>query len=132
MTVHDITSNGQTQLVTYRKVKGKLLHSACHICFKPIHRYINMDYRFFSSMLLASTLQVINISYDIACQWSKNLWRRMSAFSSQYHLDHSTKTITFLVPKFHLPVHVLSCQITYLFNFIKGVGRTDGEAPECG
>ncbi|KAG2738757.1 hypothetical protein P692DRAFT_20757584, partial [Suillus brevipes Sb2] len=95
-------------------------------------RYINMDYMFFSSMLSASTLQVINISYDIACQWSKNLWTRMSAFPQQYHLDHDSKTITFLVPKFHLPAHVLSCQTTYSFNFIKGVGRTDGEAPERG
>jgi hypothetical protein len=91
-----------------------------------------MDYMFFSSMLSASTLQVINISYDIACQWSKNLWTRMSAFPQQYHLDHDSKTITFLVPKFHLPAHVLSCQTTYSFNFIKGVGRTDGEAPERG
>ncbi|KAG2135246.1 hypothetical protein DEU56DRAFT_981136 [Suillus clintonianus] len=95
-------------------------------------RYINMDYMFFSSMQTASTLQVINISYDIACQWSKNLWTRMSAFPQQYHLDHDTKTITFLVPKFHLPAHILSCQTTYSFNFIKGVGRTDGEAPERG
>ncbi|KAG2346925.1 hypothetical protein BDR05DRAFT_974438 [Suillus weaverae] len=94
--------------------------------------YINMDYMFFSSMLSASTLQVINISYDIACQWSKNLWTRMSAFPQQYHLDHNSKTITFLVPKFHLPMHVLSCQTKYSFNFIKGVGRTDGEAPERG
>lgn len=91
-----------------------------------------MDYMFFSSIQSASTLQVINISYDIACQWSKNLWTRMSAFPQQYHLDHNTKTITFLVPKFHLPAHVLSCQTTYSFNFIKGVGRTDGEAPERG
>ncbi|KAG1722798.1 uncharacterized protein EDB91DRAFT_1240183 [Suillus paluster] len=57
----------------------------------------------------ASMLQVINISYDIACQWSKNLWTHMSAFPQQYHLDHDTKTITFL-----------------------GVGRTDGEALERG
>ncbi|KAG2096706.1 uncharacterized protein F5147DRAFT_747542 [Suillus discolor] len=84
------------------------------------------------SMLSASTLQVINISYDIACQWSKKLWTRMSAFPQQYHLDHNSKTITFLVPKFHLPAHVLSCQTTYSFNFIKGVRRTDSEAPECG
>ncbi|KAG1726203.1 hypothetical protein EDB19DRAFT_1914716 [Suillus lakei] len=56
----------------------------------------------------------------------------MSAFPQQYHLDHDTKTITFLVPKFHLPAHILSCQTTYTFNFIKGVGRTGGEAPERG
>ncbi|KAG1902460.1 uncharacterized protein F5891DRAFT_978759 [Suillus fuscotomentosus] len=95
-------------------------------------RYINMDYMFFSSMQSASMLQVINISYNIACQWSKNLRTCMSAFPQQHHLAHNTKTITFLVPKFHLPAHILSCQTTYSFNFIKGVGRTNGKAPECG
>ncbi|KAG0703197.1 hypothetical protein DFH29DRAFT_981987 [Suillus ampliporus] len=95
-------------------------------------RYINMDYMFFSSMQSASMLQVINISYNIACQWSKNLWTRMSTFPQQYHLDHNSKTVSFLVPKFHLPTHILSCQTTYSFNFIKGVGQMDGEAPERG
>ncbi|KAG2351141.1 hypothetical protein BDR07DRAFT_1225833, partial [Suillus spraguei] len=47
---------------------------------KKGERYINMDYMFFSSMQSASTLQVINISYNIACQWSKHLWTCMSAF----------------------------------------------------
>ncbi|KAG2033227.1 hypothetical protein BDR03DRAFT_985153 [Suillus americanus] len=84
------------------------------------------------SMQSASALQVINISYNIACQWSKNLWMCMSAFPQRFHLDHDTKTITFLVPKFHLPAHVFSCQTIYSFNFIKGVGRTDGKAPEHG
>ncbi|KAG2363767.1 hypothetical protein BDR07DRAFT_1375539 [Suillus spraguei] len=58
-------------------------------------RYINMDYMCFSSMLLASTLQVINISYDITCQWSKNLWTHMSAFPQQYHLGTTPKLSTF-------------------------------------
>jgi hypothetical protein len=54
----------------------------------------------------------------------------MSTLPQQYHLDHNMKTITFLVPKFHLLTYVLSCQTTYSFNFIKGVGRTDGEVLE--
>ncbi|KAG2128843.1 hypothetical protein BD769DRAFT_1628067 [Suillus cothurnatus] len=83
-------------------------------------RYINMDYMFFYSMLLASTLQVINISYDI------------TSFPQQYYLDDNSKTINFCVPKFHLPAHILSCQTAYSFNFIKGVGRTDSKAPEHG
>lgn len=35
-----------------------------------------------------------------------------------------------LVPKFHLPAHILPCQLAYSFNLSPGVGRTDGEAPE--
>ncbi|KAG1756383.1 uncharacterized protein EDB91DRAFT_1233212 [Suillus paluster] len=93
-------------------------------------RYINMDYLFFSSMRSSHNIHVLNISYDIACQWNKNLWSRMSAFPHEYCIDHDNKLVTFLVPKFHLPVHIASCQTRFSFNFIKGVGRTDGEAPE--
>ncbi|KAG1797309.1 uncharacterized protein HD556DRAFT_1431085 [Suillus plorans] len=77
-------------------------------------RYINMDYLFFSSMRSSQDIHILNISYDIACQWNKNLWLRMST------------TITRLSP------HIASCQTKFSFNFIKGVGRTDGEAPERG
>jgi hypothetical protein len=48
------------------------------------------------------------------------------------YVEHGTKEFIFLVPKFHLPAHVTFCQVTYSHNLIKGVGRTDGEAPECG
>ncbi|KAG0692187.1 hypothetical protein DFH29DRAFT_985899 [Suillus ampliporus] len=95
-------------------------------------RYLNMDYLFFSSMQSSSEISALNISYDIACQWSKHLWTRMSAFPHEYHIKHDQKSITFLVPKFHLPAHVAKCQSNFSFNFIKGVGRTDGEAPERG
>ncbi|KAG1836417.1 hypothetical protein F4604DRAFT_1886055 [Suillus subluteus] len=85
-------------------------------------RYINMDYLFFSALL----------SYDIACQWHKKLWHRMSAFPISMHLSHAVKTISFFVPKFHLPAHIEQCQTSFSFNFKNGVGRTDGEAPERG
>jgi hypothetical protein len=40
--------------------------------------------------------------------------------------------IIYLVPKFHLPAHILKCQVDYSFNLVPGVGQTDGEAPERG
>ncbi|KAG1717453.1 hypothetical protein EDD22DRAFT_983898 [Suillus occidentalis] len=94
-------------------------------------QYINMDYLFFSSMHSSQDIHILNISYDIACQWNKNLWLRMLTFPHQYHIDHDHKVVTFFVPKFHLPAHIASCQTKFSFNFIKGVGRTDGEAPGC-
>ena len=42
------------------------------------------------------------------------------------------RDVTFLVPKFHLPAHITSCQWAFSFNWTKGVGRTDGEEPERG
>ncbi|KAF8888032.1 hypothetical protein BD779DRAFT_1611372 [Infundibulicybe gibba] len=80
-------------------------------------RYSNMDYLFYKSVQGTEVMQLF-VSYDIA-----------------YHtfdiLDGHVN-IKFLVPKFHLPAHVAACRTRYSFNFTKGVGRTDGEAPERG
>lgn len=38
----------------------------------------------------------------------------------------------YLVPKFHLPGHVIPCRIPFSFNYRCGVGRTDGEGVERG
>ncbi|KAJ7940113.1 hypothetical protein B0H13DRAFT_1496093, partial [Mycena leptocephala] len=39
-------------------------------------RYLNVDYLFFMS-LFGSILLTLFVSYDIACQWYKNIWERM-------------------------------------------------------
>lgn len=90
-----------------------------------------MDFLFFSTLRLRC-LDSLNVSYDIACQWHKHLWERMSALPANYHQDYVSKTIRFFVPKFHLPAHIAKCQTTYSFNWSRWVGRTDGEAPERG
>ncbi|KAG1898331.1 uncharacterized protein F5891DRAFT_1129534 [Suillus fuscotomentosus] len=83
-------------------------------------------------MQSSSDIVALNISYDIACQWSKHIWTRMSTFLHQYHIKHHEKSIVFLIPKFHLPAHIAKCQTSFSFNLIKSVGRMDGEAPERG
>jgi Kyakuja-Dileera-Zisupton transposase len=71
------------------------------------------------------------VLYDIACQWSVNLKWCIANLDYTF-LDHWAHVI-YLVPKFHLPAHVILCWTHFSFNFTKGVGRTlDGEAPECG
>ncbi|KAF8869824.1 hypothetical protein BD779DRAFT_1456434, partial [Infundibulicybe gibba] len=92
-------------------------------------RYVNMDYFFLSSVQFDSPDTLV-VSYDIACQWSRNLFKQMSTYPPDLHIRQSTKSITFAVPKFHLPAHREHCQITYSLNFLPRVGRTDGEAPE--
>ncbi|KAG2104983.1 hypothetical protein BD769DRAFT_1612896 [Suillus cothurnatus] len=113
---------------------------SCHNMKRPCsigdlqkgERYINMDYLFFSTLQHSKDVVTLNVSYDIACQWSKNIWDRMATYPCQMHVERGTKEFVFLVPKFHLPAHVAFCQVTYSHNLIKGVGRTDGEAPERG
>ncbi|OCH90158.1 hypothetical protein OBBRIDRAFT_812834 [Obba rivulosa] len=89
--------------------------------------YVNVDYVFFSSMRDIAVMLIV-ILYDIACQWAHNFWNRIHTYGPTVDYDKNT---TFLIPKFHLPAHQTSCQNDYSFNLTKGVGRTDGEAPEC-
>ncbi|KAG2054965.1 hypothetical protein BDR06DRAFT_982211 [Suillus hirtellus] len=95
-------------------------------------KYINMDFLFISTMQHAKDFVTLNVSYDIACQWSKHLWECMAWYPNWMHVKHGGKITTFLVLKFHLPAHIFSCQITYSHNLVEGMGRTDGEAPEHG
>ncbi|KAF7364442.1 CxC2 domain-containing protein [Mycena sanguinolenta] len=118
-------------------------------------KYLNMDYMVFMSMA-GSLLLWLFLSYDIACQWYKNLWTRMEVFPEEVKWKQDKekkKKIVFLVPKFHLPAHIEQCNIDFSFNLTPFfhlpahieqcnidfsfnltpfVGRTDGEAPERG
>ncbi|KAG6836052.1 hypothetical protein H0H93_011949 [Arthromyces matolae] len=89
------------------------------------------DLQFGESLRNSKVAQLV-VSYDIACQWSIHLRERMLSYPRELHLANSIKHMSFLVPKFHLPAHIESCNLLYSFNLTKGVGRTDGEAPERG
>jgi hypothetical protein len=91
-----------------------------------------MDYFFYSS-LRNTAIKSIVASYDIACQWGKNFYKRMkAAFPPAWSINRSCVDISFLVPKFHLPAHTEKCHQDFSFNYAPHVGRTDGEAPERG
>lgn len=90
-----------------------------------------MDYMFLQS-LRDTKVQTIVVSYDIVCQWHKNIRERMMSYPNEMHISRDVRYMLFLVPKFHLPAHVEECNISFSFNLTKGVGRTDGEAPERG
>lgn len=89
-----------------------------------------MDYLFFNSLKDTKLLNIV-VSYDIACQWSKNLWRWLTTYPDDLHLEHDIIDFKFVVPNFHLPVHIKKCQMSYSLNLEVGVGRTNGEGPEC-
>jgi hypothetical protein len=72
-------------------------------------------------------LKEIVLSYDIACQYSRNIQQR---FEASPELEMPNCQILYAIPKFHLPAHVESCRYYYSFNYMKYVGRTDGEAIE--
>jgi len=90
-----------------------------------------MDYLFFSTMKFHEFLLLV-VSYDIVCQWFIYLRDRMFSYRNSLHIDLDERKVTYLVPKFHLPAHVASCQTAFSFNLTRDVGNTDGEAPERG
>ncbi|KAH6890716.1 hypothetical protein BKA70DRAFT_1120446 [Coprinopsis sp. MPI-PUGE-AT-0042] len=95
-------------------------------------KYPNMDFLVIYTITADGPVWIV-LSYDIACQWSINFAACCERYGPRYHdpfkLGHSFQ---YLVPKFHLPAHILACQVAYSFNYHPGVGRTEGEAPERG
>ncbi|KAG6835952.1 hypothetical protein H0H93_012949 [Arthromyces matolae] len=96
-------------------------------------RYGYTDFVFFRSLEQTSDIIEVVASYDIVCQWSVHIWERLSKYPWSLHKD-CTKSMSFvfLIPKFHLPAHIMACQTPFSFNFNRFVGRTDGEGIERG
>lgn len=87
-----------------------------------------MDYIFASSV--AGLALMIVISYDIACQWIKNLWNRVQGLPTRLQPAFKPEDLTARVPAFHLDAHGKVCHAPFSLRFTHGVGRTDGEAIE--
>jgi hypothetical protein len=88
-----------------------------------------MDY-VFASAIRMTQLCTILISYDIACQWFVNLFKRMQEHWPQdLRVPASTKLIP-AIPKLHEPMHGGENHEAYSLNFIHGVGKSDLETPE--
>jgi hypothetical protein len=90
-----------------------------------------MDYFLGSSLKLHTPSRLV-ASYDIGCQWYRNMYRRFEAYPPNPISSGEIEDIEVLVPKFHLAAHVVECRTEFSFNLVPGVGRTDGESPERG
>lgn len=92
-------------------------------------RYANVDY-----VVVRSTRHNLEpkmiASYDIMCQWSTNLRKRLEEFP----LDNATRLddniVARMVPKFHLAAHRQECRANFSLNYEPGAGRRDMEGPE--
>lgn len=95
----------------------------------PTKRYANTDY-----VVVRSTAHNPNTkkiaSYDIMCQWSINLKRRLKEFplKNAEHLDQ--QIVARVVPKFHLAAHKEDCRANFSLNYEPGAGCSDMEGPE--
>lgn len=93
-----------------------------------------MDY-FVMSTVAHGQPKVLRLSYDIGCQYLKHHLERCDLYATLEPNVFSANEdlhVTYNVPKFHLPAHIVECQVQFNHNYTPGVGRTDGEAPERG
>jgi len=83
------------------------------------------------STLIGVIITSLMISYDIACQWSRNFKKRIGQFPSHMQLSPAVlDTVKYVIPKFHIYGHGSKCQTRFSLNFLKYSARTDGEEPE--
>lgn len=90
-----------------------------------------MDFILISTLRLSNpAIRIYYISYDIACSYSINFFRRMNKYPESLQLDFGDKVLHWAVSKFHLMAHGRKCQGRYSLNYMAGVGRTHGEGVE--
>jgi len=117
--------------VIFKRVNGASLHyiSACIVnTYYLLSSYCNMDF-IILSVLVGVALHRIVITYDIACQWSKNLYKRMGNFPEEMRVSSDTK-IGVAIPSWHINGHGESCRQNYNISYMKGAAKTCGEEVE--
>jgi Kyakuja-Dileera-Zisupton transposase len=90
--------------------------------------YANMTYIFFAAIMAIALLRIV-ITYDIACQWSKNLHSCMMTLPEELRQDNET-TITAAIPSWHINAHGTDCQANFALAYREGNGRTCGDEIE--
>ena|ERR1700736_4696417 len=94
-------------------------------------RYANMDFIFFSA-ILGNVFLALTISYDICCQWSRKLTKRIPQLPPFMQISpNHLRSTKFVLPKFHIYNHGIKCIINYSLNFLCWSAASDLEDPEC-
>ncbi|KAJ6448526.1 hypothetical protein C8R45DRAFT_947906 [Mycena sanguinolenta] len=93
-------------------------------------KYGNMDYIVASAWKHLRTLLFFLLSYDIMCQWSKNLRDRLAKLPPAIRLLLARFFIKFVIPKLHILGHLKDCQENYSLLYTLGAGQADMEGIE--
>ena len=89
------------------------------------YRFCFMDFVVFFS-LLGVILPWIVITYDIGCQWSKKIRKRMEKFPTEMQIPETTQ-VDVKIPGWHINGHGESCRNNFNLSYMEGAGRTVGE-----
>ncbi|KAJ7838429.1 hypothetical protein B0H13DRAFT_2367453 [Mycena leptocephala] len=110
---------------------------ARHECVRPNglgdlqkgERYANMDFIVMAA-LAGAAVMMLTISYDIACQWKKNLPERNGKLPERIRLDLENTEVQCGLPVWHASSHETECSNENSLSFLVGVGKSDGEGVE--
>ena len=84
------------------------------------YRFSFIDFVVFFS-LLGVILPWIVITYDIGCQWSKKMRKRMEDYPPEMRISETTQ-VDVAIPGWHINGHGEVCR-----SYMEGAGRTVGE-----
>lgn len=95
-------------------------------------RYINVDYALASALAddIKAGVEDVVVTYDIGCQWGKNLSHRLLKPHTPPLDIGSLNSFRVAVPKFHIIGHGASCQANFNLAYMDCVGMTHGESVE--
>ncbi|KAF7377131.1 CxC2 domain-containing protein [Mycena sanguinolenta] len=93
-------------------------------------KYGNMDYIVASAWMHLRALLFFLLSYDIMCQWSKNLKERLLLLPPALRFLLAQYFVKFVIPKLHILGHLRLCQENYSLLFTWGSAQADMEGIE--
>ncbi|KAJ7873817.1 hypothetical protein B0H14DRAFT_2215648, partial [Mycena olivaceomarginata] len=93
-------------------------------------KYGNMDYIVASAWQHVRGLLFFLLSYDIMCQWSKNLKERLLNLPPALRFHLVRYFVKFVIPKLHILGHLKKCQDFFSLLYTLGAAQADMEGIE--
>ncbi|KAJ7315538.1 hypothetical protein DFH08DRAFT_971894 [Mycena albidolilacea] len=93
-------------------------------------KYGNMDYIIASAWRHLRNLLFFLLSYDIMCQWVKNLRERLLKLPPTLRFELAHYFVKFVIPKLHILGHLKFCQDFFSLLYILGSAQADMEGIE--
>jgi hypothetical protein len=118
----DIALFAKMELVIYRKVKGKITRFIFAPEVDKLGRvgYCKMYYIIMLS-LAGTKLPHVVLSYDIGCQWSRNLSCHMKDLPEDLQLNPDVK-VKVGIPTLHTNGHSKECKTAFSLSYMPRIG----------
>lgn len=128
----------QEEVLTSKKASGEQCRVdiyCANLTPGPRFRFANVDFAMISGLQRWMDLEQHVSGYDINCQYRLKFKSRIAAIANDAEAYETLNRFDFppttaAVGKFHAPAHEQKCRYKFSFNWLPGVGMTDGEAPE--